>query len=61
MVEVHAVNCPHCGDTVHVSDFWQPVKQVERDATQSNPRTFLIIGGDRLLHRCVIGEEQNHE
>ena len=60
-MEVQALNCPHCGEKVHISDFWQPVKQVERDATEHDPRTFLIIGAGHLLHRCEIGEEHANE
>ena len=49
-------HCPHCGERIAVSDYSQPVSHIERDATESDPRTFLIIGADRLLHRCEIGE-----
>ncbi len=49
------VRCPHCGTEV---DVWQePMSQQTRAADEHGPRTFVIIGGGWLMHRCVIGND----
>ena len=53
---IDTIICERCGDLVHFSDLWQPVHYVEREATASEQGSYLIIGADRLLHRCEIGE-----
>ena len=50
------MKCRNCGEIVLVSPAREPVRYVERPAEGDMPRSLLIIGGDWLLHRCVIAE-----
>ena len=57
MDDTEYITCPNCNERVYVSSFWQPVSSAERDADDYGPRAFVIIGGNRLIHRCLIAEE----
>jgi hypothetical protein len=57
MNDPDVVRCEHCGTAVHAGSFWQPLKYVERAADADAPRSFLIIGRERLMHRCLIGDD----
>ncbi|MGO9872281.1 MAG: hypothetical protein ACLPVY_00660 [Acidimicrobiia bacterium] len=57
MDDVDFMTCPHCGLRIYIGTFWRPVSCSEREADDYGPRAFVIIGGDRLIHRCLIGEE----
>lgn len=54
----NSVECQSCGDSVWVGRAEQPLSYVTREATNRDPRTFLIMGHDngrdRLLHRCSM-------
>ena len=51
------LTCEHCGERLHVSDFSRPVSDRVREADDYGPRSYIIIGHDRLLHSCAIPEE----
>ena len=48
--------CEHCTARLYVSDFSRPLSDAVREADEYGPRTYLIIGHDRLLHSCEIAE-----
>ena len=50
----NTVTCTNCGGSVYVGPVRQPVRCVEREASDYSPRSHLIIGGDWLLHHCTI-------
>ena len=50
------LTCPHCTARVEVSDFTRPVSERVREGGEYAPRTYIIIGRDRLLHSCPIPE-----
>ena len=52
------MRCPHCDLRVYIGSFWQLVSTAEHEADDNGPRAFVIIGGDRLLHRCVIAQDE---
>jgi hypothetical protein len=52
--ELDVMECPHCGTTVYVGPFWESVSCVVREADEYGPRAFLIIGKERLAHRCLL-------
>ena len=52
------LTCPHCEARVYVSDFRRPIIDRVREPDQHGPRTFVIIGRDRLLHNCPIPEDK---
>ena len=60
MIHMNTVICPRCGQPVNVGIAEQPPRYVTREATDRDPRTFLIVGREPqtgnawLLHRCVI-------
>jgi hypothetical protein len=45
-----------CGARFYVDDVRHPLTYAEREATSYGPPTLVIVGGDRLVHRCVITE-----
>lgn len=49
--------CGHCGATFQVSAWAEPLSYAEREPEGNVPRTLVVIGGDGLLHRCVIDEQ----
>ena len=51
------VTCPHCAERIHVSDFCRPVSDRVRQADEYGPRSYIIIGRDRLLHSCELPED----
>ena len=53
------VKCQHCGAEVYVGPAREPVHFVTREADDFDPPTFLIIGGDWLLHRCVLDDARS--
>jgi hypothetical protein len=50
------VKCPRCSVRVYVSDFWRPLIERVREADEHGPRTYVLIGNDRLLHSCTIAD-----
>ena len=50
------LRCPLCDDTITVTERLQPVRFAERDADAIDPRSFVVTGGDTLLHRCILGD-----
>jgi len=50
--------CEHCGAEVYVDPSREPVRYVVREADDLDPKAFLIIGGDWLLHRCVLDDHE---
>jgi hypothetical protein len=46
------LTCPHCGSTVEVGRARPPIRFITRDAAGRDPYSFVIIGGEQLLHRC---------
>ena len=55
MSQTGLVSCPNCGESVYVGPDRAPLKYVRRAADAYSPRSLLIIGGDWLIHRCIIG------
>ena len=51
------ITCENCGERVFFRGSSQPLAYVEREARGGLPRSFLIIGGEVLLHQCVIVED----
>jgi len=51
------MTCPHCDRRIYIGVFLRPVSTAERDADDYGPRAFVIMGRNRLIHRCVIGQE----
>ena len=51
---MHFVTCPHCGERITVAPYRAPVQYVTRDADSYDPASFVVIGNDWLLHRCVL-------
>jgi hypothetical protein len=53
--------CERCGAVVAIGDPNAHLNRVARDATDSEPRSFLITTqdatGSRLLHRCVVVDD----
>jgi len=57
MHDLDVLECPHCRVKVYyVSSFWQPVSRTEY-SVDDGLRVFVVMGGDRLIHRCLIAEE----
>ena len=54
-MDLRQIECEVCGERLVVPD-WREVKAVTRDADDTEPKTHLVIGGDRLLHACIIEE-----
>jgi hypothetical protein len=52
---MHVVQCGHCGERVQVNAWSEPVSYAEREA-ENGRRKLVIIGGDGLLHQCLIDE-----
>jgi hypothetical protein len=48
------VICPHCGVRIAVDASREPVQYVTREADSYDPASFVVIGNDWLLHRCVL-------
>jgi hypothetical protein len=44
----------HCTARLYVSDFFRPLGNAVREADNYGPRTYVIIGHDRLLHSCEM-------
>jgi hypothetical protein len=55
--QIEVVECPYCGTRVYVPYYFQPLTQLERDATQYDPPSFLMIGDGHLLHRCELADD----
>ena len=55
--DIEVVVCPHCGTPVYVPYYFQPKTQVQREATEYDPPSFLMIGGGHLLHRCELADD----
>jgi len=51
------MTCPHCDRRIYIGVFLRPVSTAERDADDYAPRAFVIMGRNRLIHRCLIEEE----
>ena len=51
------VNCQFCRQRINIDERHQPVRFIEREADDIGPRSFVIIGGDAVLHQCTFGEE----
>jgi hypothetical protein len=57
MDDLDVLECPHCRVKVYyVSSFWQPVSRTEH-SVDDGLRVFIVMGGDRLIHRCLIAGE----
>ncbi len=56
-MEAMNIVCENCGASVVVPDI-DSLRRVAREATASEPKSFLITTrnayGSRLLHRCVV-------
>ena len=56
------MTCENCGEPVALPSAGAPLERLARDATESEPKSYLITASDangsRLLHRCVIVEDQ---
>ena len=52
------MDCPHCDSRVYIGASSRPVSCTECEADDYGPRAFLIIGGDHLLHRCLITDDE---
>ena len=54
------ITCEQCGESVAVPSADPPLERLARDATESEPRSYLITAtdstGSRLLHQCVVGD-----
>jgi hypothetical protein len=50
--------CGHCGADFCVNAWREPLSYAEREADAFGRRTLAIIGGDGLLHQCVIDEDK---
>ena len=48
------VVCPQCGQRITVGPHREPVQYVTRVADSYDPASFVVIGNDWLLHRCVL-------
>ena len=55
--QMEVLACRHCGTTVYVPYYFQPITQIEREATEYDPPSFLVIGGGHLLHRCELADD----
>ena len=53
----HSLMCRHCATQVNLSDFCRPVSDQVREGDDYGPRTYIITGRDRLLHRCELPED----
>ena len=53
--------CERCGALIAVPNADAPVSRLAREATGSEPKSFLITTrnatGSRLLHRCVVVDD----
>jgi len=53
--------CERCGAVIAISDPNAHLNHVARDATDGEPRSFVITArdatGSRLLHRCVVVDD----
>jgi diacylglycerol kinase family enzyme len=54
---MHVVKCGHCGTRVPVSAWREPLSYAERE-TDDGRHKLVIIGGDGLLHECIIDEHK---
>ena len=52
---MHVVRCGHCGTRVPVNAWREPLSYAEREA-EGGQQKLVIIGGDGLLHECIIDE-----
>jgi hypothetical protein len=52
---MHVVQCGHCGARVQINAWSESVSYAEREADDGR-RKLVIIGGDGLLHECLIDE-----
>ena len=56
------ITCENCGESVAVPSADAPLERLARDATESDPKSYLITAtdatGSRLLHQCVLAGEQ---
>lgn len=56
---MRVVRCGHCGASVQVNAWREPLSYAEREADHGR-RKLVIIGGDGLLHECIIDEKKAH-
>jgi hypothetical protein len=54
---MHVVKCGHCGARVRVNAWREPLSYAEREAEDGRQK-LVIIGGDGLLHECIIDEKK---
>ena len=57
MYRYETVECPRCGAGISVRDAWHPLTYAERAADDGETNSLFVIGGDRLLHTCLIDIE----
>jgi hypothetical protein len=50
------MRCPQCDLQIFVG-LSRRISTGERDADEDGPRAFVIIVGDRLIHRCALRED----
>ena len=55
---MHVVRCGHCGTDIEVNAWREPLSYAEREPNALGERRLVVIGGDGLLHECVIDEEK---
>jgi hypothetical protein len=57
-----SITCENCGESVALPNADAPLERLERDATESEPKSYLITAtdanGSRLLHLCAIVDEK---
>jgi len=51
------VTCQHCAKRIAVSDFSRPMSDRVREADQFGPRSYIIVGHNRLIHICELAED----
>ena len=49
-----SITCPHCAVRIYVDEFRKPITERVREADEHGPRSYIIIGNNRLLHRCEL-------
>jgi hypothetical protein len=56
-----SIRCENCGELVHAPNPNEPLRRLARDATDNEPKSFVITARDatgaRLVHRCVVVDD----
>jgi len=52
------IECPNCGEVIHVPDANQPVGYLQSHGQDGRPPSSHMHGGGVLLHECVLTEDR---